>query len=862
MRALGHAAVTALGLRMPCRFLRGSGASLALTVGAIACGVALVCALDVASHAVLRAFIAVVDTMAGRAALQVTAGDGGFFPESVAAAVSEVPGVTTALPVVQATAVVGDGAERETLVIHATDLTSDAATDVYEMQTVALEDPLVLLAHPDSIVLTRPFAVRHAIALGDHIDLAVPGGRRTFTVRGLVEPAGLLRAFGGNVAVMDLFSAQTVFTRAGLITGVDVVVESTADLTAVTEAIAAVLPPGLRVVTPVQRQADLQRVMRSLPVALDAMALFCLSAAFLIAFNRLSTVFEARTWQIGVLRALGLRQRVAWRELLKESVVIGAAGVAVGIPLGLALGRLLLPVIAASAALHHNLLVPETALVVEASSIVRAALLGLVAAVLAAVLPAWRASRVAPVATLRCQGTEQPAAGPGAAGSQLPLAGTVIVVGAACALQAVARSAAPGIVATNLIAIATALAARPALGLLRGLGRLPAAGPAAWFAVRNLLSAPRRATLTLATVGVGLGSVVASWTISTSFQNTLLTTLTEAIRPDLIVTSSHVAAGYLQAPLDPQIMRQVRHVPGVVAIGGGRTINWPYRGERIAINAVDPRYFTHKRGGRWPLVGARVPAVWRRVAAGDTIVVSSNFLVRFGVAVGDQVVLETPRGPLSLRIGGVTAASQSPTGTIQMSRSVYRRHWRDHLVNQIGVYVAPAVGVTPVRRAIEDGLAHTYDLQVLSSGELISHYASEVARGFAPLYVLVTMVLVVTLLGVADTLVAGVLERRRQLGTMRALGVRRRSVARMLLIEAALVGTIGSALAAAGGLAMGTLWVTRDLPRLLGWSCELYLPGREVVLAGAITVAVCLAAALLPVRLAARLRPQEALRYE
>src|SRR5215468_11094012 len=207
MRALGHAAVAALGLRMPCRFLRGSGASLALTVGAIACGVALVCALDVASHGVLRAFVAVVDTMAGRAALQVTAGDGGFFPESVAAAVSAVPGVTTALPVVQATAVVGDGAERETLVIHATDLTSDAATDVYEMQTVALEDPLVLLAHPDSIVLTRPFAVRHAIALGDHIELAVPDGRRTFTVRGLVEPAGLLRAFGGNVAVMDLLSA-------------------------------------------------------------------------------------------------------------------------------------------------------------------------------------------------------------------------------------------------------------------------------------------------------------------------------------------------------------------------------------------------------------------------------------------------------------------------------------------------------------------------------------------------------------------------------------------------------------------------------------------------------------------------------
>ena len=500
---------------------------------------------------------------------------------------------------VQATAVVGDGPERETLVIHATDLTSDAATDVYEMQAVALEDPLVLLAHPDSIVLTRPFAARHAIAMGDHIDLAVPGGRRTFTVRGLVEPAGLLRAFGGNVAVMDLFSAQPVFTRPGLVTGVDVVVEPTADLAAVTDAIAAVLPPGLRVVTPAQRQADLQRVMRALPVALDAMGLFCLLAAFLIAFNRLSTVFEARTWQIGVLRALGLRQRVAWRELLKESVVIGATGVALGIPAGLGLGRLLLPVIAASAALQ-----PQPARSGDrarrgddvdrprgAARLRRRSAGGGAAG--------RRASRVAPVATLRCQGTEQPAAArAGWRSCRSRRRSSWSEPRAPCSPWT--RPPRPGIVATGLIAIATGLAARPALGVLRGMVRLPAVGPAAWFAVRNLLSAPRRTTLTLATVGVGLGSIVASWTISTSFQNSLVATLSEAIRPDLIVTSSHVAAGYLEAPLDAQIMREVAHVPGVVAVGGGRTIDWPYRGERIAINAVDPRYFTHKRGGRWP----------------------------------------------------------------------------------------------------------------------------------------------------------------------------------------------------------------------------------------------------------------------
>jgi putative ABC transport system permease protein len=860
----GHAIATAFGLRMPRRFLRGSGAGLALTVGAIACGVALVCAFDVASRGAVHAFEEVVETMAGRAALQVTAGDGGLFPEEVAARVAEVPGVETALPVLQATAAVGDGAERDTLVVHATDLTSDAAQKVYGMQTVVLEDALVLLAHDDSIVLTNPFAARHRLALGDRVELVVPGGRRAFTVRGLLEPAGLVQAFGGNVAVMDLYSAQPIFARQGLVTGVDVVVEPGADLASVTDAIAGVLPPGLSVVTPAQRRTDLHRVMRSLPVALDATGLFCLLAAFLIAFNRLSTVFEARTWQLGVMRALGIRRYVAWRELLKESLMIGAAGVVLGIPFGLGLGRLLLPVIATTAGLQHNLLVPEAALVVDATSIARAGLLGLVAAVLAAALPAWRASRVAPAATLRCQGTEQP--GPAARASQIALGATVVALGAACATQTVDASAGPAIVATGLIAVATALAARPALGALGGLVRLPgvrrAVGPAAWFSVRNLLSAPRRTALALATVGVGLGAVVSSWTISASFQQSLVATLSETIRPDLIVTSAHVTAGYLEAPLDPQVIRELARVPGVIAIGGSRTIDWPFEGERIAINATDPRYFTHRRGGRWPLLGARLANVWRHVASGDAVVVSSNFLMRFGTKVGDRIVLDTPRGPLAVRIGGVTAAFQSPAGTIEMSRALYRRYWRDHRVNRIGIYVDSAVGVARVREGIAAGPAPVYELRVLSPGELIGHYASEVRRGFAPLFVLATMVLAVALLGVADTLAAGVLERRRQLGAMRALGVRRRSVTRMLLLEAAMLGSIGFVLATVSGLAMGMLWVKRTLPQLLGFCCELYFPTREVPVFGVITVAVCVAAALLPVRWAARLRPQEALRYE
>src|SRR5262249_41072995 len=160
--------------------------------------------------------------------------------------------------------------------------------------------------------------------------------------------------------------------------------------------------------------------------------------------------------------------------------------------------------------------------------------------------------------------------------------------------RAVDSNAAPGVLGTGLIIVATALAARPMLGLLGTIVRLPGVratvGPAGWFAVQNLLSAPRRTALTLATVGVGLGCIVASWTMSVSFQRSLVATLSEAIRPDLVVTSAHVVGGALEAPLEAALISQIKATPGVIAAGGGRTIDWPYGGDRITINSTDPRY--------------------------------------------------------------------------------------------------------------------------------------------------------------------------------------------------------------------------------------------------------------------------------
>lgn len=856
---------TAYSFRIPLRFLRGSYTRLALTVIALASGVALVCAIDLVNRAVLRGFVEVIDTMAGRAALQVRAGEDGLFPESVAATVSAVPGVELAVPLVSASAFTAEDTG-ELLTIHGVDIANDRAVRVYDARDqggLVLDDPLVFLSQPDSIVLTRAFAERRGLAVDDQLSLVTPTGQRRFTIRALLEPQGVARVYGGNLAVMDLYAAEKTFTRPEYINRVDVVVERGDEVARVADAIAAVLPAGLRVEAPFQRKADLHKVMHSLQLFLQGVGSLGVVAGFLIAFNRLATLFEQRAWQLGVMRAVGVREGAVRRELMKESLLLGAVGVAIGIPLGIGLARPLLPVIAATMAVAYKQVAPDAEVMVSASSLALAAALGLGAALLAAALPARRMAALGMAATIRGRGVEQPGV---SRKSMWVLRGLVVAGIVACvSLQSVTRSATWGLVATGLIAAATALASRPLVQLVSGPllpGLRWVGGPSARFAAAALVHNPRRMALTAGTLGVGLGTVLFLWMLARSFEQSVIDGLGGAMRADLAVTSSNIEAGFMEAPIDDTLAAEVRAIPGVKAVAGERVTDWHHGGGPIAIDAFDPGYFTDPAFGQLPLLGRHAPDVWDAMARGEAVIVSSNFALHLGVDVGDTITLETPSGPLPLRVAGTTMVFISPRGTIEMGRTLYERFWHDRQINHLFVQAAPGADVAALRATIARRLGSTYRLRILSSRELIDFFAGQVRRAFAGLHILAGMVLVVVLVGMADTLAAGVAERTRELGAIRALGVRRRYLRRMVLLEGMLLGALGLGLALAAGLALGTLWVDATFPYLLGWTLERHIPYWQAALVAMITAVVCLAAALVPAHRAARLDPAMALRYE
>ncbi len=852
-------------LRMPRRFLRGGVLRLLLTVFAVACGVALVCAIDLVNRAVYEAFVDIVDTMAGRAALHVTAGEGGLFPEEVAKVVAAVQGVELAVPVVSSWAFTTDGSG-EQLTVHGVDITDDDAIRVYEpagSSAAAPEEPLLFLNQRDSIMLTEAFAARHGLEVEDAVELETPTGRRRFTVRSLLAPKGIARVQGGNLLVMDIAAAELAFTERGLVNRVDVVVRQDADISAVRDAVTAVLPPGLRVEAPEQRRLDLHRVMHSVQTLLQAVAIFGLVAAFLIAFSRLNTAFEARVGQLAMLRAVGVRSgRVGW-ELVKESLLVAGAGIALGIPLGVGLGHMLLPVIATTTAIGAKLVAADAVLTIRASSIALAGAMGFGAVLLAALLPARRAGRVPIVETLQGRHGEREDGGHKAATTR---AATVTSLAAVAVLvHLYSHTSSSGLVASTFVVIATALVTRPVIAALAApltwLGPR-VGGPVGRYAVATLLRAPRRTALTVTTLGIGFGTVIWLWTLARSFEQSVIEVMPGVLRGDLVVSSANIGAGYVEAPLEDGILGQIADVSGVGAVVGEQTADWRYADGPIALNAFDARYFVDTTFGRWRLSGRSLPDATGAVARGEAVLVSENFVHNVGDQVGDVVTLETPSGPVSLRIAGVAPDFLSSRGTILLSREQYRRYWLDGHITHALVATTPGTDVDQVRSAIARTLGQRYHLRVLGLTELVGWFSEQVRRAFSALHILGALVLVVVLVGVGDALSAGVLERTGELGVARAVGARRNALGRMLVAEALLLAALGIVVATAFGFGLGLLWVESTFPALVGWTLSLHFPGTQAMGVAVGAFVVCLVAAYVPAARAVRLDPVVALRRE
>jgi putative ABC transport system permease protein len=819
-----------------------------LTLTGVALGVGVYVAIELSSASLRVSLRRTIDKVAGKAQLEVSASEAGV-PESTAEAVRAVPGVAAAAPVIEAV-VKPKGDAEQSLMVLGVDFLGDRAIRDWDFgDQDVLDDPLVFLAQPDSICVTQEFATRRHLAIDDTLELETGHGFKKFTVRGLIKPEGPATAFGGNIALMDLYAAQFVFSRGRLVDRVDVMLDPDVSVDEGTRRLAAALGPGFAIDPPARRGAEMEVLIENFGRTLTLGSWQAMFIAVFLIFNVFAVAAARRRREIGILRSLGVPRETILRLFLVEGALIGAAGSAIGLLAGLVLARATTRFIAGITEVAYGLTHSGAAVVIDPKVLVIGGSLGLASAIAAAFFPALAAARLQPVDAL-AKGSFQ-RFDPISERYRL-LAGLALsIVAAAVVMLLSTRSFGWAVFGLVLINGAAVLLAPTLIGPLVLEGRI---------ATDTLLQAPRRTSATVLALMISLGFVLTLAGLTHAFRVSYTTWMNGVLNADFYVTASQrfFSKAYR---LPPEFASAIAEIPGVRWVEEFRGIHIKYE-DKHPFLATLPLARTFKRL-EMPIVSGTRERLVRDVPSGRGFAVSDNFAMLFKKKLGDPVTIDTPSGPLTLPVAAIVSDYSSDQGTIWMDRSVYLARWNDTGVDTIDILLAPGADRDAIAREIRAKLAGKTDrLFVMTASEMKENIHKLLDQFFALSYIQLVIALFVAVLGITNTLVISVAERRRELGILKALGTERRQVASLIVLEALGISIVGSVI----GYALGTYLIRYASDSIgaanTGWTLPYAFPWGIALALFPLLIVVTIVAALYPAKLALSVSPAEALEFE
>ena len=822
-----------------------------LTLTGIALGVAVLVAMYEANESMLAGLRQTITQIAGAADLQVSAGDTDI-PEELLDRVRAVGEVGSASPVVEA--VVGTGRSgRGNLLVLGVDMTADQGIRDYDLGGSELDDPLVFLAQPDSIMIGADFASRNGLAMGSQMVLETVEGARRFTVRGLLRPAGLAQAFGGSLAVMDIYAAQKVFGKDRKFDRIDITARRGVAVDDCRRALAEALGPGFHVDAPSERRRYFEQVLTNYRRSAGFASIFALIVGLFLIQNTLVVAVAQRRGEIGILRALGATRSQIRALFLIESGCIGLAGSLVGAFLGAGLSRLAARYVAGTLEGLYGVIGQPARGGAEPLVMAGAIAAGVAWSVLAAVFPASAAARVDPVRALQKgryeivqleeRRTRRLLACAAVSIALLPLAGRLeswFVVSYVLAAFTL-------ILLTPELSSTVVRMLRPLLKRIR-----PMEGA---LAADSLLQAPRRTASVAAAIMLSVAMVIGLGGIAEASYQSILDWVTGTLDADFLVAPSENLKD-LTLRFPSAMERDLGAIEGLAVVQPVRAARVSVRNSQPILFAVDiVRLSPQARRRAIPVNTERVHQL---AAQGRGVIVSDNFAARERVRVGDALDLPAPDGALRLPVLGIYKDFTDPQGAIVMDRSLYRSRWYDDTVNLFRLYLAPGASAESVRKQVLARVGANRRLFVFSSADLRRHVLGLAGRWFEIAYAQLAIALLVAILGIANALTVSIADRRRELGILRAVGGLRSQVRIAVWMEAAAVAVVGFVL----GLAFSVVNIFYALSIFSGHALEFRFPGLLAAELLPMLVAAALLAAIMPAEAAVRAPLVSALEYE
>ncbi len=832
----------------------------AMTLAGVALGVAVVVAIQLANASAIGGFNMALDTMSGRASVEIV-GSGSGVDETRLVALGWLREFGSVSPVIEGEmAVVFAEGRTEAVRVLGVDILRDRAIRDYRLRSrqdggddgdVPAARLLDLLTSPRAVVVAETLARRHGFDRGSELRLMSGDRVQTFDITALLADEGPARVLDGNFVLMDIAAAQLAFDRLGRLDRIDVRLAEGRDVDEALAAIAARLPAGLEAQRPGRRGEQVERMLASFHMNLTALSWIALIVGLFLVYNTVTISVVARRNEIGMLRAIGVTRQQVLALFLGEAAVFGLAGAG----LGLAAARLLANAAVALTASTVSTLYVATAAAppaLDAWHVVLAFGIGVPLSLLAAALPAREAAGVPPTAAiagadtldtrfrLRPRSILWPAL-------LLALAAWLATLGP------VGRVPLFGYLSTLAIIGGAALFVPAVIFGLAAVSRRTLRrvfGVEGLLAHANFTSAIPRLSISVAALAVALSMMVAIAVMVGSFRDTVRYWVSQTLQADLFVRPGTGAGPAADRTMSRDVVAAIAAHPAVEAVDAFRNADITFEGERVLL-ASGTFEVVATRGALLFRSPANGPAALAAAIGTDQVIVSEAFARKFRRQDGDELTLATPAGPRLFRIAAVYYDYSTERGVIVMDRATFTRHYGDLPPTGLSVYLRTGADPDAVRAAMLAGLAEGHRVFIHTNRSLRAEVLRIFDSTFAITYALELVAVFVAMLGVAGTLLTLVIERRRDLALVRLVGAHRRQVQRMVIIEAGLIGIVSQAVGLAMGLALSLVLIYVINVQSFGWTIQFHLPARFLIQATVAVIGATIVAGIYPARRAA-----------
>ncbi len=839
----------------------------ALMMCTVALGVAAWETTHVLDRTLEAALRASASPLAGGADFHVSQGDLRV-PRSLAARLSAVPGVVSVRPVLIHRVLVTQPVRRSAVLLGV-----DLTAELKHAGELGLNIRGASSNDFARAVLTgrTPIVVGEALA-GElprdnpALDALVGGIPQRLWRIGVIEARGTGASLGGHVLLTDIAVAGRLIGDTDRVSRLDVSLAKDAHRERVRRALIAEAGSAAEVLTPEAHDGRVQDALESLRMGFSLCGTGALILALLPTAGAFAVGVAERRAEVGLLRALGADRTQIGRLFLTEAAALGLAGAVLGIPLGWGLARVssgpLLRVLG-------DVFLPLDArdLEIDASTYLSALGAGLATTLVAALVPTIGAALRTPLASLAKGPTGGRTRTPllclvGAAGA-LTLAGLCFMSGAALGerFRVFATLAAWLAAAVVAIPAVTSLAAR----VLRPLAEA-ALGPPGRLAADRLVRHPTGGGLAIASLAGGMALILQTGGVIHGNEEAVRAWVDSCISGDLFVTAGGpLSASGQTLPMRDDVGARIEATQtGAHAVPMSfHYIPWIHRGResRVMILALDARRYVQANVERQPPLADLDK--YRRLVQPGTALVSENFAALYGVRPGDTIALPCAGGPLSLRVVGKVVDFSCSRGVVMVDRTCSSAITGVPGVDVFSVTIPPGTDRDRFARIIAQApWATEQALVVVPRETLRTHILGMVGRLYGVAYVQEAVAALVASLGVAMALLISVLQRRRELGLLRAIGATPSQALAVVLAEAGLMAIVGIAF----GLLIGTAleWYVLRVVLLeeTGFLFPVRFPWVHATAVAVLAFAGALVAGLGPALRASRLPIPEAIAYE